>query len=148
MGAIGAATHQTIKARGYSADFVGSSTDTVAIGQEFANLVQNQSVLFPISSSSYRTVQKQFEDQHNIYDLIAYHSVENIEAQVPETDIIVLTSPSNAILYFRHHEVSNSKTYIAMGNSTGKKLEELGVANYVLPWNSSVIALVDAVQSI
>lgn len=148
LGAIGGATHQAIKAKGYAADFVGTSTDTIAIGQEFANLVQKQSVLFPISSSSYRTVQKQFENQENLYDLIAYHSVENIEAKVPETDIIVLTSPSNAILYFRHHEASSDKTYIAMGNSTGKKLEELGVRNYVLPWNSSVIALVDAVQSV
>ncbi|MBL4624313.1 MAG: hydroxymethylbilane synthase [Flavobacteriales bacterium] len=148
LGAVGGATDQELKLRGHRADFIGSSTDTKAIGSAFAKLVGNQSVLFPISSSSYRTVQKQFENQSNLTDLVAYHSVENTSAKVPNTDIVVLTSPSNAILYFRHHPASNDKVYIAMGNSTGKKLEEFGVANYILPWNSSVIALVDAIQSI
>ena len=105
-------------------------------------------MLFPISSSSYRTVQKQFESQDNLIDLVAYHSVENVSVKVPNTEIVVLTSPSNAILYFRHHPATTDKVYVAMGNSTSKKLEELGVSNFILPWNSSVIALVDAIQSI
>ena len=148
LGVIGGATNQELKSRGYSANFIGSSTNTKAIGTGFAKLVGEKSVLFPISSSSYRTVQKQFESQDNLIDLVAYHSVENVSVKVPNTEIVVLTSPSNAILYFRHHPATTDKVYVAMGNSTGKKLEELGVSNFILPWSSSVIALVDAIQSI
>ena len=125
LGAIGGATNQELKTQGYKAKFIGSSTNTKEIGHDFSELVGTQSVLFPISSSSYRTIQKQFKNQTNLIDLVAYHSVENVSVNVPDTTIVVLTSPSNAILYFRHHPSTGNKTYIAMGNSTGKKLKEL-----------------------
>lgn len=146
-GCIGGATNAALKAKGYTAHFVGDSTDTLAIGKDFSEVVKNESVLFPQSSSSYRTIQKQFSNQENLHEIIAYHSVENEKATVPETDIVVLTSPTNAILYFRHQTPKKGQTFIAMGNSTATTIREHGVKNCIIPWNSSVIALADAVMS-
>lgn len=148
IGSIGGATDAEVKRYGYRSDFIGSSTDTVQIGKDFARLVGNDSVLFPQSSSSYRTIQKQFSKQDNLHELIAYNSVENKEAAPVDTDIVVLTSPTNAILYFRKGGKKDGVQFVAMGNSTAKTLEEYGVTNYKLPWNSSVMALADAIQSL
>lgn len=148
LGAIGGATAAAVKKLGYSCAFVGTSTNTKEIGRQFANEVEGQTVLFPQSSSSYRTVQKQFKDSGNLYELVAYNSVPVENVEIPNTDIVVLTSPTNAILYFRNGGTKEGKTFVAMGNSTGDKLKEMGVEDYLLPWNSSVIALVDTIQSI
>ena len=148
IGSIGGGTDAEVRRHGYVSDFVGHSTDTSKIGKDFANLVGDSSVLFPQSSSSFRTVQKQFVNQTNLYELVAYNSVENQQAIISEHDVVVLTSPTNAILYFRKGGKKDGVTFVAMGNSTGKALEEHGITDYILPWNSSVIALADAVQSI
>ncbi len=147
FGTIGGATAIALKQEGIVADYTGASTDTEAIGKEFAQQTKGSTVLFPQSTASYRTIQKQFDDQARVYDLIAYDTVENEQARVPETDVIVLTSPSNAILYLRQRTIAPHQKVIAMGKSTAKVLEEHGITHYQLPWNSSVMALTDAVLS-
>lgn len=148
IGSIGGSTDAEVRKHGYVSDFIGHSTDTKQIGKDFAALVGNASVLFPQSSSSFRTVQKQFDDQSNLHEVVAYNSVENKEAKIENTNVVVLTSPTNTILYFRKGGKKEGVQFVAMGNSTAKTLEEHGITDYILPWNSSVIALADAVQSL
>jgi hydroxymethylbilane synthase len=148
IGSIGGGTDAEVRKRGYESNFIGHSTDTVQIGKDFAKIVGNGSVLFPQSSSSYRTVQKQFENQSNLHEIVAYNSVENSAAVIEKADVVVLTSPTNAMLYFRKDGAVDGVTFIAMGNSTAKTLEENGVTDYILPWNSSVLALIDAIQGL
>jgi hydroxymethylbilane synthase len=147
FGVVGGATEKILKKQGFIAQFVGKSVDTEMIGKEFAKLVGNESVLFPQSSSSYRTIQKQFTNQSNIHEVVAYHSLENEHAQIEPCNIAVMTSPSNVILYFRKGGKKEGVTFVAMGNSTAKKLEEFRIKNPILPWDSSVVALTDAVLS-
>lgn len=148
IGSIGGATAEALIDRGIEADFTGQGPDTVAIGKEFAAIAGGMKVLFPQSTASYRTVQKQFEDQSQVIDMVVYDTIENEKAEIPDADIVVLTSPSNAILYFRKKKVLPDQVFIPIGNSTADILKENGISNYVLPWNTNEIALADAVMSL
>jgi hydroxymethylbilane synthase len=149
IGSIGGATAEALVKRGITADFTGEGPDTVAIGKTFAaHVLPASKVLFPQSTASYRTVQKQFDDQSQVIDMVVYDTIENEEAEIPDADIVVLTSPSNAILYFRKKKVLPDQVFIPMGNSTADILKEYGISNYVLPWNTSEMALADAVMSL
>lgn len=148
IGSIGGATAEALIKRGIESNFTGEGPDTVAIANEFAKIVGDGRVLFPMSTASYRTVQKQFANQNQVIDMVVYDTIENEKATIPDADIVVLTSPSNAILYFRKKHVLPDQVFIPIGNSTAEILKQKGISNYVLPWNTNEIALADAVMSL
>lgn len=148
IGSIGGTTAEALIKRGIESQYTGSGPDTIAIGKEFAALAGNSKVVFPQSTASYRTVQKQFADQSNVIDIVVYDTIENEKAEIPDTDIVVLTSPSNAILYFRKKKVLPDQVFVPIGNSTAEILRKNGITNFVLPWNTNEVALSDAVMSL
>lgn len=148
IGSIGGSTADALIKKGIEAHYTGLGPDTIAIGKDFAEVVGNSKVLFPQSTASYRTVQKQFADQQQVIDMVVYDTIENEKAEIPDADIVVLTSPSNAILYFRKKKVLPDQVFIPIGNSTAEVLRSNGISNYVLPWNTTEIALADAVMSL
>ena len=79
---------------------------------------------------------------------MVYDTIENEKANIPDADIVVLTSPSNAILYFRKKHVLPDQVFIPIGNSTAEILRQKGISNYVLPYNTNEIAMADAVMSL
>jgi hydroxymethylbilane synthase len=147
FGTIGGATAMALREYDQQSDFTGNLISTADIGKRFASEVGDSTVLFPQSTASYRTIQKQFESQANLHDLIVYDTVENETSEVPETDVVVLTSPSNAILYLRNRKITADQKVIVMGPSTAKVLEDAGITRYQMPWSSSMIALADLVMS-
>lgn len=148
FGTIGGATTEMLKKHGYHATFSGYGSDTKEVGRGFSKLAGNARILFPQSTGSYRTVQKQFSDQTNLIDLVVYDTLPTENLQIPATDVAVLTSPTNAILYLRQMPAGHKPVFIAMGKSTGEILQQQGITHYILPWNSSEIALADAVMSL
>ncbi|HYG50241.1 MAG TPA: hydroxymethylbilane synthase [Flavobacteriales bacterium] len=148
IGSIGGATAEALINRGIEAHFTGEGPDTVAIANEFVKIAGADRVLFPMSTASYRTVQKQFGNQSQVIDMVVYDTIENERAEIPDADIVVLTSPSNAILYFRKKRVLPDQVFIPIGNSTAEILRQQGITNFVLPWNTNEIALADAVMSL
>lgn len=148
IGCIGGATAEAIKRRGILPDFVGQSNDTAEIGKEFSNVAGNAKILFPQSTASYRTVQKQFSNQKNLIDMVVYDTIENEKAKIEEADIVVLTSPTNALLYLRKKPAQPDQLFIAIGKSTADVIVNAGVKNVIIPWNTSEIALADAVMSV
>ena len=148
IGSIGGSTAEALIKKGIEADFTGDGPDTILIGQEFAKISSGTKVLFPQSTASYRTVQKQFSNPNQVIDLVVYDTIENEKATIPEADIVVLTSPSNAILYFRKMYVLPDQVFIPIGNSTAEILKKQGISNYVLPYNTNEIAMADAVMSL
>lgn len=150
-GTIGGATDAALRKFGVKPDFIPlerDSLNTEEIGKQFAKIAGNSTVLFPQSSSSFRTVQKQFPSHSDLIDLIVYHTFETQNIEIPTTDVVVLTSPSNAISYLRKKKIKPEQKVIAMGVSTGKTLEEHGINNYILPWSPNELALADAVMSL
>lgn len=148
IGSIGGATAEALIKRGIDSHYTGNGLDTAEIGKDFARVAGNAKILFPQSTASYRTVQKQFHEQENIIDMVVYDTIENENAVIPDTDVVVLTSPSNAILYFRKKNVLPDQVFIPIGASTAEVLKRNGITNFVLPWNTNEIALADAVMSL
>lgn len=148
IGSIGGATAEALIKRGIEPHYTGEGPDTIAIGNDFAKIAGDERVLFPMSTASYRTVQKQFANQSQVIDMVVYDTIENEKAEIPNADIVVLTSPSNAILYFRKKHVLPDQVFIPIGNSTAEILRQKGISNYVLPWNTNEVAMTDAVMSL
>lgn len=148
IGCIGGATAEALKKRGIIPDFTGQSNDTAEIGKEFSNISGNAKILFPQSTASYRTVQKQFPSQKNLIDMVVYDTIENEKAKIEEADVVVLTSPTNAMLYLRKKPAQPDQLFIAIGKSTADVVINSGVKNVIIPWNTSEIALADAVMSV
>jgi hydroxymethylbilane synthase len=149
IGSIGGATAEALKKLGIKPDFTGRSNDTEEIGKEFAIIAGECSVLFPQSTASFRTIQKQFTSQKKLIDLIVYDTLPNEDIQLIKTDVAVLTSPTNALLYIRNIKpVDYPKHFIVIGKSTARILEENGIDNYTIAWNTSELALTDMVMSL
>jgi len=56
----------------------------------------------------------------------------------------VFTSPSNAEAYFEHHLPEDYQQVVAIGKSTGKKLNEFNIT-YKLPFSPDEMGLAEAV---
>lgn len=148
VGSIGGATAAALKSKGIITDFTGDSNDTAEIGKQFSDLVGNARVLFPQSTASFRTIQKQFTSQKNLIDMVVYDTVEDLSALPTDADIIVLTSPTNAMLYLRKKKAEPDQLFIAIGKSTAEVLTKSGIKNVMIPWNTSELALADMVCSL
>lgn len=147
FGSIGGATAQALKKRGIVSDFTGESNDTTQIGKEFAIVASGKKILFPLSTSSYRTIQKQFKDQKNLTDLVVYDTLANDTVEIPDCDVLVFTSPTNALLYLRRLNILPDQRVIAIGKSTAEILKMEGVKPVEIPWATSELALADQVTS-
>ena len=148
FGSIGGATAQALKKQGVQSNFTGDSNDTSAIGKEFAIVASGAKVLFPLSTSSYRTIQKQFKDQKNLIDMVVYNTLPNEEVEIPTCDVLVFTSPTNAMLYLRRKNIEANQKVIAIGKSTAEILINEGIKEVLTPWATSELALSDQVMSL
>lgn len=147
FGVVGRGSEDSLRKFGFQADFVGENGDIEEVAQEFANLVEAQTVLFPRAEDSLLTIQKSLKQSTKIVDLPIYETV--IEENIDRTaaDVLIFTSPSNVDAYFEANLLEPGQIVIAIGNSTGKKFDEMGVS-YVLPYSPDEIGLAEAVFGI
>ncbi len=147
FGVVGRGSEDSLRKFGFQADFVGENGDIEEVAQEFANLVEAQTVLFPRAEDSLLTIQKSLNQNTKIVDLPIYETV--IEENIDRTaaDVLIFTSPSNVDAYFEANLLEPGQRVIAIGNSTGKKFDEMGVS-YVLPYSPDEIGLAEAVFGI
>ncbi|MFN3917147.1 MAG: hydroxymethylbilane synthase [Flavobacteriales bacterium] len=147
FGCVGEGTAKTLLSYGYSSDFTGKAADTELVGKLFAKEVGAATVLFPQSTASYRTVQKQFSNPGQVVDLVVYDTLEQTRAEAMPADVVVLTSPTNAILYLRKMQ-EKPNFYIVMGPSTAEVLESRKITNYSYPHVSSELTLAEVVVGV
>lgn len=147
FGVVGRGSEDTLRKFGHLADFVGESGDIVEVAEEFAKLVGGQTVMFPRALDSLLSIQKSLGADTKIVDLPIYETVieDNIDGTAAE--ILIFTSPSNVDAYFTENLLEPEQKVIAIGNSTGKKFEEMGV-KYALPYSPDEIGLAEAVFGI
>ncbi|MBA3971503.1 MAG: hydroxymethylbilane synthase [Bacteroidetes bacterium] len=148
FGVIGKSTEHTLKKHSRNAAFVGSVADTKAVGKNFAKAVGEETVLFPHAKGGLRTIQQQFEDQSKLVDLAVYETVKKENANMPDSEIIVFTSPSNVQSFFEKGKITSAQKVVAIGKSTEKKLQEYGVENSLLPASFDEVGLAEAVFGI
>ncbi len=147
FGVVGRGSEDTLRKFGQLADFVGGSGDIVEVAEEFALLVAGQTVMFPRALDSLLSIQKLLKETTKIIDLPIYETVieENIDGTA--ADVLIFTSPSNVDAYFATNLLEPEQKVIAIGNSTGKKFDEMGV-KYTLPYSPDEIGLAEAVFGI
>lgn len=147
FGVVGRGSEDALRKYNELADFVGESGDITEVAEEFAKLVKGETVLFPRAQDSLLTIQKSLAADTKIVDLPIYETV--IEENIDQTyaDILIFTSPSNVDAYFADNLLDPGQKVIAIGNSTGKKFDEMGVA-YTLPYSPDEIGLAEAVFGI
>ena len=107
FGAIGPSTAVALKEHIEQIDFVGQSSFEDMVSA-FSTMVDGQSVLFPGAQQSARRLQRRLANIARIHDLVVYTNEINAEADVPDAQIVVLTSPLNARAYLQKRDASSA----------------------------------------
>jgi hydroxymethylbilane synthase len=126
-------SEQFLNQYGKSVDFVGEGVDLTKIAKQFRDVLKNDSVLFPQAMDSYKSVQKQIAFTNVVYNVFTYKTIIRNDFELPYTDILVFTSPSNVVAYFGKYKIDSRQKVIAMGSSTKYKLSEYQIKNVFTP---------------
>ena len=147
FGVVGRGSEDALRKHGHLADYVGESGDIKEVADDFAKLVAGQRVMFPRAQDSLLSIQKSLGPETTVVDLPIYETV--VEEHIDRTyaDVLIFTSPSNVDAYFADNLLEPGQQVIAIGNSTGKKFDEMGVT-YSLPYSPDEIGLSEAVFGI
>jgi hydroxymethylbilane synthase len=146
-GVVGRGSEDALRKHGELADYVGESGDITEVAETFAELVSGKTVLFPRAQDSLQSIQKLLKADTKVVDLPIYETVVEDEIDQTYADVLIFTSPSNVDAYFADNLLDPGQQVIAIGNSTGRKFDEMGVT-YTLPYSPDEIGLAEAVFGI
>lgn len=146
FGVLGRGSEEMLRQFGIIPDYNGEEEgiDTQDIAEEFANIANGKTVLFPSAKDSMRTVQSAMSADTKIIDLPVYETVTDDNVTQSYSDVLIFTSPSNVEAYFEENLLEPGQQVICIGKSTGKKFDEMGV-KYALPYSPDEIGLAEAV---
>jgi len=148
IGVVGRGSESALRDYGFEADFVGEASDTSMVARKFASMTENKTILFPQAKDSLRSIQNGLHPSARAIDLPVYETDIDENAQIPGADIIIFTSPSNVISYVQRSLIELDQKVIAIGKSTGAKLEEYGYTKYTTPWSPDELGLAEAIFSL
>ena len=144
FGVMGAGSEEMLRKKGHFTSYVGESGDTAEVAAEFAEMVKGQTVLFPGAEGSLKSIQKGLSPDTKVIDLPVYATVLEEDVEASGADVLVFTSPSNVDAYFAENLLDPYQKVVAIGKSTGKKFDEMGV-KYTLPYSPDEVGLAEAV---
>jgi hydroxymethylbilane synthase len=143
FGVMGSGSEDMLRRKGHFVDYTGDG-DPADVAAEFAALANGQTVVFPSAENSMRSIQQALSPDTKIIDLTVYETILEDDVQQTGAEIMVFTSPSNVEAYFVDNLLDPDQKIIAIGVSTGKKLDEMGV-KYTLPYSPDEPGLAEAV---
>lgn len=147
FGVVGRGSEDALRQHGYLSHFVGEGGDTKEVAEDFAKIVDGLTVLFPRAQDSLQSIQRGLRPTTKDIDLPIYETV-NIDQVLPSfAEVMIFTSPSNVVSYFQENLLEPGQKVIAIGNSTGRKFDEMGV-KYTMPYSPDEIGLAEAVFAI
>ncbi|WP_179415135.1 hydroxymethylbilane synthase [Mucilaginibacter sp. E4BP6] len=144
FGVMGSGSEEMLRRKGHFTEYVGESTDTSEVAADFAELVKGQTVLFPGAEGSLRSIQQGLYADTKVIDLPVYETVLEEDVEASGAEVLVFTSPSNVDAYFAENLLDPYQKVVAIGKSTGKKFDEMGV-KYALPFSPDEVGLAEAV---
>ncbi|MCJ8209447.1 hydroxymethylbilane synthase [Mucilaginibacter sp. RS28] len=144
FGVMGTGSEEMLRRQGYFAEYVGQSGDTAEVAREFARVANGTKVLFPGAEASLRSIQQGMSADTKVIDLPVYETVIDEDADGSSADVLVFTSPSNAESYFEKNLLDVGQKVIAIGKSTGRRLEDYNIP-YTLPFSPDEVGLAEAV---
>lgn len=136
IGTIGSGTAQFL-AENYNrkSNFIGTG-EPMQTSRAFAQIAAGQKVIFPRAKQSKKSIQQELSSVVTVIDLIVYENRPKSQIEIPETDILVFTSPMNARIYFEKYDLKSSQKVVAIGHTTGNELLKIGVQNVVAKYPS------------
>jgi len=144
FGVMGSGSEEMLRRKGHFTAYVGESTDTSEVAADFAELVKGQTVLFPGAEGSLKSIQQGLSADTKVIDLPVYETVLEEDVEASGAEVLVFTSPSNVDAYFAENLLDPYQKVVAIGKSTGKKFDEMGV-KYALPFSPDEVGLAEAV---
>jgi len=144
FGVMGAGSEEVLRTKGHLTTYTGVGIDSADVAHEFAKLANGTKVVFPGSEGSLKSIQKGLSPETKVVDLPVYETVLEEDIEVTTADVLVFTSPSNVTAYFAENLLYPDQKVIAIGKSTGRKLDEMGT-RYTLPFSPDEVGLAEAV---
>jgi hydroxymethylbilane synthase len=144
FGVMGSGSEDMLRRKGHFVDYVGDDVDSAEVAADFAKLANGKTVLFPSAENSMRSIQQALTADTKVIDLPVYETILEDDVAPTGAEILVFTSPSNVEAYFVDNLLDPDQKVIAIGKSTGKKLEEISV-KYTLPYSPDETGLAEAV---
>lgn len=139
----GNATANACRSFGYNPDFIGSGGDMLKVGEAFSKVLKNETVLFPCAESGSGRIRTPLVPSQ--FHVLPIYKTEGVsQPDIPDTDIVLLTSPSNAEVFLKHSSVSN-KIIVAIGHTTKDHLISKNVADVRVPDQPTTAAIVELI---
>jgi hydroxymethylbilane synthase len=132
-GVISNASEKHLLTYGINSDYIGKGVNLLNIAKEFREVLKNESVLFPQAIDSYQTIQKQLAFSNTCYNLYVYKTSIRSDFDLPYSDILIFTSPSNVISYYTKYKYDSKQLIIAIGSTTKLKLSEYNITDVLIP---------------
>ncbi len=132
-GVIGKQSAAHLSTFGKIADFIGEGVDVAQIAKHFREVLKDDSVLFPQAMDSMRSIQKYIAFSNTLFNLYTYKTAIRDDFEIPYTNIIIFTSPSNVNAYLAKYKIDERQQVIAMGSATRFRLSEYGIKNVSTP---------------
>lgn len=146
IAAVGKGTSDELRKFNLRADFIGGGNDTRLTAKQFGAVAGRSKVLFPQAKGSLKTVQQQLTTAQPI-DLIVYETLSRPADNLPESEILVFTSPSNLEAFLEKNAISPKQKIVAMGHATASTLKDKGYYTYWSPASFDDAGLARAVMS-
>ncbi len=143
FGVMGSGSENALRSLGFRADYTGEGVDSADVGAEFAKLANGTTILFPAAEDPMRSIHQALSAATKMIDLPVYETVLEDDAEASSAEVLIFTSPSNVEAYFADNLLDVGQQVIAIGKSTGKKLDEVSV-KYKLPFSPDEIGLAEA----
>lgn len=144
FGVAGKGSEDSLRKFGHMADFIGEGGDILQVSRDFAGVASGQTILFPRAQDSLLTMQKFLTADTKIVDLPIYETVIEDNVASSAAELLIFTSPSNVDAYFVDNLLEPGQKVMAIGDSTGKKFDQMGIS-YILPYSPDEVGLAEAV---
>ncbi len=148
FGVVGRGSEAALRQLGLEASFVGEASDTSMVARKFAKLTIGKTVLFPQAKDSLRSIQNGLSAETIAIDLPIYETEADENSFYSDAQVLIFTSPSNVSSYIERNLIELNQKVIAIGKSTGSKLEEYNVNNFLTPYSPDELGLAEAVFSL
>ncbi len=122
-GVMGEGSANIFKAINSSLPDYIANTSSEHIIEALKSRVQNKKLLIPRAKHSIHFLKNAFDDDQ-IIDLGIYSNEIKHDIDIPESDILVFTSPANVEAYFNKYDYKEEKLF-AIGKTTASKIFDL-----------------------
>lgn len=131
IGVVGKATAEAVRLFGLEPSFIGETGDMHHVGRHFVPVLAHKSVMFFGAEGGSEILRSELPDKQVFFTPI-YRTDLRTGVDLPETDFVYLTSPSNAKAYLESSPLGK-KHVIAIGNTTAKYLTDRGFNDVRIP---------------